>query len=472
MTCKDVCRMLAVVLFFIFHCANFARSAVIDEEGVVKFSIATTGGVDGSINNYGSNGISVSEDGVLLVGMGDTDHSNNINGVGLYEMRLSGESAEVARKLAHLLCSEKDPNSDVPVNDRYIVKCDNGDGGLRYGGLRDFGRDTAIQIAHLVDSLKAVGMQSGRPIVKLDVSLLGIKRERAGFVVSVRFLNGGDYPIAFKTPDKWDEGVRGDILAVSGRGFGIALAGHPIANKNDFPGGEVNIEPRSSITLDIVSDDVEKFYAGSYKLSVNVFMNMRVIGRDANLARADFHSDYKDPTPVTFDRDYPSTPQEREQWEAKHRADMSFRPVKPGETFAEDGLYRAVRVISGGTYRSLQVLPFKTGDVATTDAVKMPMESGNGVNINGPVQWVWEGSAPQPVKPFATEYVDGTQHHCAPGAGCPRGGRWVARTLSGWNALYPQYRYDLSRIVTLQRGQTMPSIQNAADKAEWEWVGA
>jgi hypothetical protein len=469
---KNIRGMVVVILFFAFRGANFTRAAVIVEERAVQFSIATVGGVDGSVNSYGSNGISVSGDGMLFVGMGDTSNENHINGVGLYEMRLSGESAETARKLAGLLCVEKDPNSDVPVNDRYIVKCDNVDGGLRYGGLRDFGRDTAIQIVDLVDSLRAAGMQYGRAVVKLDVSLVGIKREQIGFVVSVRFSNNGDYPIIFKTPDKWERSARRDILGVSGPGFGIALAGHPVVNGKNFPDGEVNIRPRSSITLDIKSDEAKKFSAGSYKLHVNAFMNMKVIGRDANLSCVDFHSDYKNPTLVTFDRDYPSTPQEREQWEAKHRGDMSFYPVKPGEAFAEDGLYRAERLISGGTYRSLQVLPFKAGDIATTDAVKMPMESGDGVHINGPVQWVWEGSAPQPVKPFATEYVDGTQHHCIPGTSCPRSGRWVTRTFSGWNALYPNYHYDLSRIVMLQRGQTMPPIQNKGDRTEWEWVGA
>lgn len=76
------------------------------------------------------------------------------------------------------------------------------------------------------------------------------------------------------------------------------------------------------------------------------------------------------------------------------------------------------------------------------------------------------------VKTLATEYVEGTQRHSAPRTSSPRGGCWVARTFSGRNALHPDYCYDLSRIVTLQHGQTMPSIRNEGDRAEGEWVGA
>ncbi|MFE0332534.1 hypothetical protein ACFW08_38255, partial [Streptomyces sp. NPDC058960] len=58
-----------------------------------------------------------------------------------------------------------------------------------------------------------------------------------------------------------------------------------------------------------------------------------------------------------------------------------------------------------------------------------------------------------------------------PGAACPRGGRWVARMRANANYSTPEYRYDLSRIVTMRRGQPMPSISNDVGNAEWEWVG-
>jgi hypothetical protein len=214
-----------------------------------------------------------------------------------------------------------------------------------------------------------------------------------------------------------------------------------------------------------------KILVGSYGVSAWVVMDL-TIGNDSTRQRVGFHSDYKNPNHVTIDHDYPSTPQEREQWEAQHRASMSHQPVKSGETFAEDGLYRAVRLIPGASYRSLQVKPFKAGDIATTENVRMPMESANGVEINGPVQWVWEGSAPTRTKPFSSDYIEGTEHVCTPGATCPRSGRWVARVRTGSEYLSPVYQYDLSHIIALRAGQQMPQIQGDAGKTEWEWVGA
>ncbi len=171
---------------------------------------------------------------------------------------------------------------------------------------------------------------------------------------------------------------------------------------------------------------------------------------------------------ITVDHDYPSTPQEREQWEATHRATMSSNPVSPGERFAEDGLYRAVRTIGNGAYRSLQLKPFKAGDVATTDSVTMLMATADGMEFDGPVQWLWEGSAPTPITQYSFDIVEETRQFCKPGAACPRSGRWLPRVRESWNST----RYDLAGIVTLRRGQTMPAMKTAGDDADWEWIGA
>jgi len=118
------------------------------------------------------------------------------------------------------------------------------------------------------------------------------------------------------------------------------------------------------------------------------------------------------------------------------------------------------------------VKPIKAGDVATTENVKMPMENGNGININGPVQWEWEATAPTPVKQYSFDMIDDTRQFCAPGSTCPRSGRWVARINTRSNSLSPEYRHDLSSLVTLRRGQPMPSIRDAGERADWEWLGA
>ncbi|CAE6770278.1 hypothetical protein R69927_01022 [Paraburkholderia domus] len=453
--------------------SNAHAETVNAENRSMRFSYTTNGAADGSINKYGNNAISVLGD-TLRVQIGDSSLDRNINGVGIYELKLINQNLEDARKLAELLCSPKDPASDVPIPDLYTAKCG---GEMRSSYIRDFSRDVASKIADLVDSLTNAGIQEGRKLVKLDVSLVSIERAKNGFLVSVRFINSGDHPIKFRTPDKWDTriGKDMDILGVNGyqtgshdSKFGLGLAGKLLENPVGFPDGKVTLAPHSSVTFKMKTTSVSKFVAGSYDLNVGVFMNMEVIGTQSSLVRVDFHSDYKNPTRVTFDRDYPSTPQEREQWEAYQRTRLSYFPVNPGEKFAEDGLYRAVRTTGSGAYRSLQLVPFKAGDVATRDNVKMLMASASGTEFDGPVQWVWEGSAPTPVKQYSFDITEGTEQVCQAGTVCPRSGRWLARVHSGSFSTAGSYRYDLAGIVTLRHGQSMP-VRN--DGADWEWLG-
>jgi hypothetical protein len=463
-----------VALFLFLIGSNVHAETVNPENQVMHFSYTTNGAADGSINKYGNNEVSVSGD-TLRVQIGDSDGNRNISGVGIYELKLQGQNLESARQLAELLCSPKDPKSDVTIPDLYGAKCG---GEIRSSYVRDFSRDVVVKISNLVETLTNAGVLDGRKIVKLDVSLVSIERAKDGFLVSVRFSNGGDYPIRFKTPDKWDARTGKDSLGASdsksgmGAKFSFGLVGQTLVDPTQFPDGEVNLAPHCAVVLKMKTNKIDKFAAGTYDLYMGAFMSMEVVGVTSSLDYVDFHSDYKNPTRVTFDRDYPSTPEEREQWEARHKTDTSFRPVKPGETFTEDGLYRAVTLIHGGRYRSLQVKPFKAGEVATTENVKMPMEDGNSVDINGPVQWEWEATAPTPVKQYSFDIIDDTRQFCAPGSTCPRSGRWVARIDAGSNSLYPEYRHNLSSLVTLRRGQPMPSIRDASERADWEWVGA
>jgi hypothetical protein len=252
--------------------------------------------------------------------------------------------------------------------------------------------------------------------------------------------------------------------------WGFNLAGAKQINKDEFHDGSVFLKPGESRVFKFEAIPDNKIAKGEYDFSGVAFMRIEYEGYGWGLSQqVDFRPIR---TRITIDRNYPSTAQEREQWEATHRATMSSRPVKPGETFAEDGLYRAVTLIHGGRYRSLQVKPFKAGDVATTENVKMPMDGGNGVNINGPVQWVWEATAPTPVKQWSFDMIENTVQFCAAGSTCPRSGRWVARIPTGLDYLRPEYRHDLSSLVTLRRGQPMPSIRDAGERADWEWGGA
>jgi hypothetical protein len=209
---------------------------------------------------------------------------------------------------------------------------------------------------------------------------------------------------------------------------------------------------------------------GTYAFSLNAWLYIDwKDGDEKQHSHVDFFSGKATRTTIKMDHDYPSTPQERERWEKTHRENMSLWPVKPGETFAEDGLYRAVRLADNGAYRSLQLVPFKAGDIATTDNVKMLMASASGTELNGPVQWLWEGSAPTPVKQWSFDLIEGTEHVCKAGAVCPRSGRWLARVHSGSFSASGSYHYDLAGIVTVRHGQSMPA---RTDGADWEWLGA
>jgi hypothetical protein len=311
--------------------------------------------------------------------------------------------------------------------------------------------------------------------VKLDVQVFSVERQKDGFMVAVNFVNSGKLPIKMFTPDNWKR-QWGDAFSVEAasldgkKKWSVDLLGLPLLNRSEFPDETIEILAGNRATFKFLIVPSVMVYRGAYRMNALVFTGITGEGDVATMGKVNFRSNPSKATQITIERDYPSTPQEREQWEAQHRASMSLQPVKPGETFVEDGLYRAVRLISGAGYRSLQVKPFKAGDIATAENVRMPMESANGVEINGPVQWVWEASAPTRTKPFSSDYIEGTEHVCKPGAPCPRNGRWIERTEpDSWAG---NYTYRFSSLITRRAGQQMPQIQGDPGKTEWEWVGA
>lgn len=456
------------------------RSA--ESDAPMSFSIYFGGGMF-----YGTNSMGVSEDGVFHADLGDSSRMDYVNGVGTFELNLNQQDRRRAQAINAMLC-RPDAQSRAgaqPLMDRpamFSATC------IENGKLVEKLGHVDLVPKHILE--QAIGDAwrlfrsaciDGKRLVKLDIYVVDVKREKDNFLVTVRFSNRGAEKIRFKRPDKWSGQQNFETLTVgaprnseSEHGWLFRLAGLPLTNSEKYPDDEIVLDPGASADFSFLAEPEIIGNTGAYIFGASVTMDAYVIGNHASaLGHVVFDSDSRTDTRITIDRDYPSTPQEREQWEAKHRADMSFHPVNPGETFVEDGLYRAVRLITVGDYRSLQLKPFKAGDVATTEGLRMFMQSEYGGMLNGEVQWVWEGSAPTPVKPFSPDIITETQHTCEAGAVCPRAGRWLARVRTGRGWSEEDYHYDLAGIVTRRRGERMPKIASAgpSDYGLWEWLG-
>ncbi|RZF29040.1 hypothetical protein EVC45_14615 [Paraburkholderia sp. UYCP14C] len=443
------------------------------------FSLSWAGGLQ-----YGSREMSFDGDSRFYFAKGDTINDDLQTGIGVFVLDLQNRDIQDLKDVAEILCGKDiqtgGPETHDPAATFNIVCLDNGKAVSKSGSLRLIPERLKRRVLDTPFRLAEQARTQGRKLIKLDFTTLKIERKSDRYVVSVRFINSGIRWIRFKTSDQWPGNTIGGELgvapfskigAVNPRDdWGFPLSGQKLTNLDEFPDGVVSLNPGEGKILRFETVPDSRIVKGDYELSGAAFMRIEYEGYGWGLStQVDFRPIK---TRLTFDHDYPSTPEEREQWEAKHRADMSLQPILPAGTFPENGLYRAARVASGAHYRSLNLKPFKAGDVATTDNVKMPMEQGNGVEINGPVQWVWEGSAPTPTSPSSFDCEDGTQHHCMPGATCPRSGRWIARLRTGPLHQRSTYRYDMTRIVALRRGQPMPATRADAGDTDWEWIGA
>ncbi len=454
-----------------------ADSEVTDVPHPGEFSLSWSGGLE-----YGSRDMVFDGESKFYFAKGDTINSDKHTGIGVFALSLKNADLEELKVVAQQLC-DKDiqsggPETVDPSSTFGVVCIDNeGKAVRRSGSTRLIPERFNRVIFDVPYELAERAWNEGSKIIKLDFETVSIVRKDTHYIVSVRFINSGNRWIRFKTPDQWSGGPAGGELGVAPFSklgqmdprddWGFGLSGAKLINRSEFPDGFITLNPGETRLLKFEALPDNKISRGEYSMSGAAFMRIEYEGYGWGLAtNVDFRPIR---TRITFDHDYPSTPQERERWEKTHRENMSQWPVKPGATFAEDGLYRAIRT-SGG-YRGLLLKPFKAGDVATTEPVTMPMESPYADDyIQGPVQWLWEASAPTPVKQWSLDLIDGTQHDCEPGAVCPRNGRWVPRVMSGVDYVSMEYEYRPAGIATLRRGDPMPPIRGR--HAAWEWVGS
>jgi hypothetical protein len=467
---------LSLMLLWIggsYAMANDSNSGVLRPGA---FSLSWSGGLE-----HGSRQFSFDGADTFYFAKGDTINDETRTGVGVFVLSLQNRDVEQLKVAAQTLCREDIQTGGPETYDppaTFSVAClEDGKVVNRQGSIRKIPEKFDRDIFDAPFRLSEEAWKHGGKIIKLDFATESIEHKNGNYIVSVRFINSGNRWVKFRTPDQWPGNNRNGGLAVAPYSefgkmqprddWGFNLASRKILNKNEFPDGEILLNPGESKTLKIESIPDNKIQKGEYDLSGVVFMNITYEGDGWGLSA---HVDFCPiKTRITINRDYPSTPEERQQWEATHRTGMLSHPVKPGQTFAEDGLYRPVRT-SGG-YRGLNLRQFKAGDVASADSVKMPMENLGGVDINGPVQWVWEATAPTPVKQWSFDMIADTVQFCEPGAECPRSGRWVKRIWSSTSWSLKDARYDLASVVTLRRGERMPSSNDDA-RTDWEWVGA
>jgi hypothetical protein len=477
-------RVILVIAFLVYQAVGINVMAF--EKSISGQQLKQWSLVWGGDWRFGDYGVSVDNSGKARLMLFNTVNNENASGAGIVESQEGLYDRNAANEVRQALC---DPSSqagrglDITPTDAAAVfsaACEmDGATQERQGHIGMLPENLFNKVTENARLIHRDLSESGVKKIWINALVQDVVRKNNNFLVTVRLINYGREAVSFTRPDLWSGKFREETLSVGGieknpsgkGGWEFELAGQPLENKSEFKGEVVTLEAGAHQDFVFQAMPEAKYKAGTYEFSLDAWMYLDWMdGESRQHSHVDFYSGKNSRKTITIDHDYPSTPQEREQWEAQHRASMSLQPVKPGETFTEDGLYRAVRVISGASYRSLQLKPFKAGDIATTENVRMPMESASGVEINGPVQWVWEASAPTRTKPFSSDYIEGTEHVCKPGAPCPRNGRWIERTEpDSWGG---NYTYRLSSLITRRAGQQMPQVQGDAGETEWEWVGA
>lgn len=436
---------------------------------------------------FGVNGVSVDESGKAWLTSFDTINDDGPGGAGILEAREGTYSRQAAENVRAALC---DPSNqagrglDVRPTDNpqvlFSATCvQDGMPRVVRGNIAKLPKNLFDEFGKNVGVVKQDVKNSGMKKLWVNATVIDIGPKNGYYIVKVRFVNSGRCAFSFKRPDLWSGDLNDETLSIGAinldskekGGWKFNLARQPLENAADFKGDVVTLEAgaHQDFIFKVVPRD--QYKAGTYEFALSAWMYIDwKDGDEKQRSHVDFFSGNANRSKIKMDHDYPSTPQEREQWEATHRAIMSSQPVKPGETFAEDGLYRAAGMSFSANLRSLQLKAFKAGDVAATEKVTLP--TSDGYSLNGPVQWLWEATAPTPVKQWSFDKIPDTVQFCPPGSECPRSGRWVARIAGGTDWLRPEYRHDLASLVTLRRGQPMPAIRDAGDRADWEWVGA
>ncbi|WP_143752262.1 hypothetical protein [Burkholderia sp. SRS-W-2-2016] len=322
----ETCPVYSYLARFIFVlCGVFAMSngSVAADNSKINAGGAGEGFAIIGLNGHesGSNSVWVWLAGNIRIGRSDTANSSDLSGVGIFDATLTPDDLQLVRQLHQQLCEAAvaDPKDELrPIEPPtlYVVECRrDGEPVQHQGRTFELGRVLNGKLVDFFLRTRDSYLSQSRPVARLNVEVANVEREKDQFLVSIRFVNGGQYPIQMDTPDRWSTAM-GYQLGFGGEneedrtGWGGGnLAGLSLENKSEFPDGIALIPAQGSVIFKFLTLPKNRFTHGTYRFNASVNGYASAPGIAPSLGRVVFHSDYTAPTRITFSHDYSPTPE-------------------------------------------------------------------------------------------------------------------------------------------------------------------
>jgi hypothetical protein len=413
------------------------------------FGITRVGG-----HTYGSNSLGIWLSGSIRLGLSDTIDLDYFNGVGIVDGKLSRDDLHEAQEIHRQLCAaaQQGPVHEVPINEpatTYDVDCAVGGKTVNLEGKTyELPNSLFLTVENFYRKMRSKYAQEGYPIVKLDARVERLERKNNQLLVAVKFINSARFPVEIPRPDRWDART-GDRLDIVGTNtstkvrWTVGLVDLALVSKFDTSKDAVIVPSGGSVVFEYLASPDRKLTAGAYNFNLTIFTSVYAENIAPSLANVDFHSDYENPTKITLDRDYPSTPEEWKDYESRKAKTVS--PVPPGASITESGYYRA----ASGFGTSALLKSLKADEQAPDAPADIQF-----------AKWHWVADLARAVT-------------CAPGEACPRDGRWLlssrGRYYGNPDQTYPQHERHM------RAGEVSPlvSVAHVNDRdLYWTWQGA
>jgi hypothetical protein len=414
------------------------------------------------------------EYGPFSLTLADTAGSEDFLGVGTFEGTASDEDSANVAEVVRLLCRPGAQLKESPdgmtlgqvtsmPSANFQATCDDG---VRHDGTMFLApRDISGRARDLLETLTKSFYAHGNKIVKLDIEVVDVRPAPHDFLVTVRFVNTGAQPLSFPSPEGWSGHKPAAYLSVSGLDpfhdredndersgrYRFVPAGKTMVAPENDPDRTIHIAPHEHRDISFLSPPYDKYTHGRFDFGAMVYLQLSVDGQ--SFGPANFRSSL---TSLSIDRDYPSTLQESEEYEADHRNRMATQPVLVGHAIPESGYYRPIADFRRRSGR------FVTRFVAGMKAPEVVVQQAEDGTIlgPGPFAWVWTAEA--------SSVIEGFGRHP-----CPKSGRWLARIPN--DVANASYFLSRNTIMQLKQGELIPSIglASAEDEARvhWEWIG-